>query len=151
MTSHQSWTIEKTSDLVLNRTFFSIIQLWRLVFLEPVGVQRHYVAHLKALINAKVDLEAQGRGSTINICHAQLKKAILHLKTATVRIFFCLTVLATSSFPKYFYANLPKGSFKNHVGKMRWVGGWTNVHDCPREVGRWSCKCPRGQNSKKIC
>ena len=43
-----------------------------------------------------------------------------------------------------------KGSFKNHVDKMRWVGGWSNVHDCPREVGRWSCKCPRGQNSKTI-
>ena len=39
-TSRQSWTIEKTSILVLKRTFFSIVQIWRLVFLEPLGVQR---------------------------------------------------------------------------------------------------------------
>ena len=45
--------------------FFLIDRLWRLVSLEPVGVQRHTVAHFKALINAKVDLEAQGRGDTI--------------------------------------------------------------------------------------
>ena len=35
------------------------------------------------------------------------------------------------------------------MDKMRWVGGWTNVHDCPREVGRWFRKCPCGQNLKK--
>ena len=34
--------LKKMSVLVLNRTFFSIVQLWRLVFLEPVGVQRHF-------------------------------------------------------------------------------------------------------------
>ena len=41
------------------------------------------------------------------------------------------------------------GSFTNHVDKMRWVDGYLNVHDCPRKVGRWSPKCPRGQNSRK--
>ena len=49
----------------------------------------------------------------------------------------------------FFEGFFGKGSFKNHVDKMRWVGGWANVHDCPREVGRWSRKCPRGQNLKK--
>ena len=24
------------------------------------------------------------------------------------------------------------------------VGGQSNVHDCPRKVGRWSVECPRG-------
>ena len=32
-----------------------------------------------------LDFEAQGRGSIYTFCHAHLKKAILHLKMATVR------------------------------------------------------------------
>ena len=55
------------------------VQLRRLVFLEPLGVQRRYVPHLKGLISGKVDLEAQGRDSTFTFCHALWKKAILHL------------------------------------------------------------------------
>ena len=55
-----------------------------MVFLEPLGVQRHYVPHFKGLISAKVDLEAQGRNSTFTFCHAQLKKAILLHKGAAV-------------------------------------------------------------------
>ena len=42
------------------------------------------------------------------------------------------------------------GSFSNHVDKMRWVGGLSNVHNCPRKVGGWSLKCPHGQNIRKI-
>ena len=47
------------------------------------------------------------------------------------------------------------GSYDTHgvIQKPRGqdeVGGWSNVHDCPREVGRWSSKCQRGQNSKTI-
>ena len=42
-----------------------------------------------------------------------------------------------------------KGSFTNHVDKMRLVGGKSNVHDRPRKVGRWSLKCPNGQNIRK--
>ena len=53
-----------------------------MVFLEPLGVQRRYVPHFKGLIYAKVDLEAQGRGSTFTFCHAQLKTAILLLEMA---------------------------------------------------------------------
>ena len=51
-----------------------------------------YVPHLKGLIYGKVEPKDEGCGSTITLCHAQLKKAILLLKTAIVRIFFRLTV-----------------------------------------------------------
>ena len=29
------------------------------------------------------------------------------------------------------------------------VGGQSNVHECPRKVGKWFAKCPRGQNIRK--
>ena len=35
--------------------FILIIQLGWLLFLEPVGVQRHYVPHLKSLINVQLE------------------------------------------------------------------------------------------------
>ena len=35
------------------------------------------------------------------------------------------------------------------MDKMRWLGGLSNVYDCPRKVGVWTPKCPRGQNIKK--
>ena len=50
--------------------------------MEPLGVQRHTVPHFKGLINAKVDLEAQGRDTTFTLCHAQLRKPILLLEMA---------------------------------------------------------------------
>ena len=53
-----------------------------MVFLEPVGVQRRNVPHFKGLINAKVDLGAQGRDTTFTLCHAQLRKPILLLEMA---------------------------------------------------------------------
>ncbi len=40
----------------------------------------------------EVEPKDQGHGSTITLCHTHLKKAILHLKTSIVRIFFRLTV-----------------------------------------------------------
>ena len=40
---------KKRPFLVVKRTFFSIVQLSRLVFLDPVGVQRHTVPHFKGL------------------------------------------------------------------------------------------------------
>ena len=43
-----------------------------------------------------------------------------------------------------------KGSFTNHVDKMRWVVGKSNVQDCPCRIGGWSLKCPHGQNIRKI-
>ena len=63
-----------------------------------MGVQRHTVPHFKGQINAKVELEAQGRDTTFIMGHALLKKATLHLKTA---IFFCLTVICWN-IPEYF-------------------------------------------------
>ena len=92
MTSRQSWTIEKNVCFSTTTDVFSFIQLWRLVFLEPLGVQRHYVPHFKGLISAKVDLEAQGRDSTFTFCHAHLKKAILHHKRCKKRFVFSTTV-----------------------------------------------------------
>ena len=65
--------------------------------MEPLGVLRRYVPHLKGLISGKVEPKDQGRGSTITLCHAHLKKAILHLKTVIVRIFFRLTVSVQKS------------------------------------------------------
>ena len=53
-----------------------------MVFLESQGVQRPYVPHFKGLIYAKVDLEAQGHGSTFTVCHAQERGAILLLEMA---------------------------------------------------------------------
>ena len=58
-----------------------------------MGVQRRYVPHFNDLIYGKVEPEAQGRDSTFTFRHTQLKKAILHLKMATVRFDLLLTVL----------------------------------------------------------
>ena len=41
---------EKTSVLVLKRTGFFIVQVWRTAILKPVGVQRHNVPNFKGLI-----------------------------------------------------------------------------------------------------
>ena len=45
-----------------------------------MGVQRHTVSHFKGLINAKVDLEAQGRDISFIMGHTHLKKAVLYRK-----------------------------------------------------------------------
>ena len=60
--------------------------------MEPKGVQRRYVPHLKGLISGKVELEAQGRDSTFIICYALLKKAILHYKRALASFVLSTTV-----------------------------------------------------------
>ena len=91
-TACQIWWMEKNLRFSTKTAFFSIVQLWRLVFLEPLGVQRRNVPHFKGLINAKVDLEAQGRDSTFTFCHAQLKKAILHHTRASGRFVLSKTV-----------------------------------------------------------
>ena len=43
----------------------------------PLEVQAHTVPHLKALISGIMELRGLGCGSTFNLCHALLKKAIL--------------------------------------------------------------------------
>ena len=76
MASRQSWKKEKTSVLLVRRTSSLIFKLWRLAILKPVGVHRHNVPHFKGLIRLNLDFEAQGRGSTFTLCHANLKKGI---------------------------------------------------------------------------
>ena len=78
---------KKTSILLLKRTFFSNVQLWRLVSLDPVGVQRCTVPHFKDLIVLYLDVQAQGRDTTFIFHHAHLKKAILYRKTANRPVF----------------------------------------------------------------
>ena len=95
-TRRQSWMIEKNVRFSTKSDVFSIIQLWRLVFLEPVGVQRRNVPHFKGLINAKVDLEPQGHDTTFTLCHAQLHKPILLLEMAKGAVSFapyCILLL----------------------------------------------------------
>ena len=69
--------IEKNVRFSTKMDVFLIVQIWRLVFLKPLGVQRRYVPYFKGIISGKVELEAQGRESTFTFCHALLKKAIL--------------------------------------------------------------------------
>ena len=71
---------------------FFVFQLWRPEFLEPLGVQRHTVPHFKGLIELYLDLQAQGRDSTFTICHALVKRAILHYIKACGRFVFSTTV-----------------------------------------------------------
>ena len=52
---------------------FFVFQIWRPIFLEPLGVQRHTVPHFKGLIELNLDLQAQGRNSTFTFRHALLK------------------------------------------------------------------------------
>ena len=70
--------IEKNVRFSTKRMFFSIVQIWQLVFWEPLGVNRRNVPHFKDLIYAKEELEGQGRDSTFTLCHALWKQAILH-------------------------------------------------------------------------
>ena len=72
--------------------FFSFFQLWRLIFLEPLGVQRCYVPHFEGLINGKGEPEAQGSDNTFTFNHALVKKAILLHKRAFVKYILATTV-----------------------------------------------------------
>ena len=46
---------KKTSVLLLIQTFYSNVQLWRLVFLDPVWVQRHTVPLFKGLFKLNLN------------------------------------------------------------------------------------------------
>ena len=61
------------------------VQLWQLLFLEPLGVQRRYVPHFKGMIYGKMEQEAQGRESTFTFHHSLLKNAISEGKSAAVQ------------------------------------------------------------------
>ena len=60
-TSPQSW---KNLRFLYLDGLFLCFQLWRLVFLEPPGVQEHYIPHLKGLISGNLEPTAQGHDST---------------------------------------------------------------------------------------
>ena len=64
-----------------------MFQIWRLVVLEPLGVQRRYVSHFKGQIYGKVEPEAQGHDSTFTFRHTILKKAILQVRKLKMSIF----------------------------------------------------------------
>ena len=59
--------------------YFSFFQIWQLVILEPLGVQERNVPYFKGLVSANLNPRAQGHDRTSILCHALLKKAILHL------------------------------------------------------------------------
>ena len=88
--------------------------------MEPLGVQRRYVPHLKGLISGKVEPKDQGRDSTITLCHSHLKKAILHLKITIVRIFICRSVSVAQSITSVLTLSHGSLSFTrmNHAGKQ---------------------------------
>ena len=87
---------KKTSVLLLKRTFFSNVQLWRLVFLNPVGVQRRTVSHFKGLFKTfKMRYSMFLYSNWIGL-HVHFKKAILHLKRANMQFFLSICVTAVS-------------------------------------------------------
>ena len=51
---------------------------------EPLGVQKCYIPHWKAQTFICLEPEVQGRGSTSTMCHALLKKVILHYTSVAV-------------------------------------------------------------------
>ena len=78
---------QKTSILLLKRTFFSNIQLWRMVFFNPVGIQKRTVSHFKGLFKTfKMRYSMFLYSNWIGL-HVHFKKAILHLKRATVSLY----------------------------------------------------------------
>ena len=48
---------------LLKRTFFSNVQPWRLVYLDSLRLEKRYIPHLKALISALPEGEAQECGN----------------------------------------------------------------------------------------
>ena len=50
--------IEKNVRFTTKTDFFSIVQIRRLVIWEPVGVQRRYVPHFKAITVLYLDLRS---------------------------------------------------------------------------------------------
>ena len=69
---------------------FIVFQTWQLVFLEPVGVQRRYVPHLKGLISGNLELTAQGRDSTFTFLHYLFEKGHFRgIKGQRCNIHFC--------------------------------------------------------------
>ena len=136
---------KKSSFLVLKRTVFSIVQIWRLVFLEPLGVQRRYVPDFKGLIYVKVEPEAQGRDSTFTFCHAHLKKAILHLKW----LFSTATTASETGRTADPLVLWPEGGLRGYInclwGLVRPSWPFGQVYTAEREFSakQWFCTAER--------
>ena len=64
---------------------------------NPVRVQKRTVSHFKGLISANLSSRDEGRDSNFTFYHTLLKKAILHLKMATVPFFVNTAVCHVSS------------------------------------------------------
>ena len=82
---------KKTFVLGVKQRFFSNVQLWRLVSLHPVGVQRRTVPHFNRLKTVKMRNSMSLYSYWIGL-HIHFKKAILHLKRATVRFYLSICV-----------------------------------------------------------
>ena len=91
-TSRQSWTFEKNLHFSTKTNVFSNVQLWRLLFLNPVGVQRRAVSHFKGLFKTfKMRYSTFLYSYWIGL-HVHFKKAILHLKRANMPFFLSVCV-----------------------------------------------------------
>ena len=77
-----------------------------------MGVQRHTVPNFKGLIELYLDFQAQGRDSTFTICHALVKRAILHYKKAYGRFVFSTTVGANVQLHTWTHEEVPYGSLR---------------------------------------
>ena len=64
-----------------------------------MGAQRRYVPNLKGLICGKVELKGQGLDTTFIMGQALLKKAILLLKMANVRVDLLIAVSLIDQIP----------------------------------------------------
>ena len=87
---------QKIFDFHTWTLFFSCFQIWRVVFLEPLGVKRCYVPHFKGLISGNLEPTAQGHDITFTFHHALLKKAFcmknrLDIFSSQWCLFVCLS------------------------------------------------------------
>ena len=80
-----------------------MLKLWRLVTFEPLKVEQSYIPLLKALMYGISASGAQGRDSTLSICHALLKNALLLSEIAKRPTFIFGNCTYISLFDTYIY------------------------------------------------
>ena len=61
------------SRIWLSRQFLIDLQLWPLIFLQPLDLQERTVPHLKYLINICLETESQGHGMTFKVIYVHSK------------------------------------------------------------------------------
>jgi len=59
----------RQSRICLSRQFSIDLQLWPLIFLQPLDLQERTVPHLKVLTNICLENECQVHGSTLNVIY----------------------------------------------------------------------------------